>query len=132
MFAVGLAFMFGAYITFTNQPKVVEGAGFIGLAGTQMTATTTAVGPQETITIFSSKKYCTSRIISTTDGTGSAIRVLFGDPTNGDVASTSISAVVGHIQAASTTQAYDSGVYGCGRWTAYAEATTTLMIAEFN
>lgn len=94
-------------------------------------ATTTAVGPQETITVFSNKSNCSSRVISTTDGTGQAIQLLFGDPTNGDIASTSISEVVGHLQAASTTQVYDAGLYGCGRWVAYASASTTLLISEF-
>jgi len=94
-------------------------------------ATTTAVGPQETITIFSDKSNCSSRVISTTDGKGQAIQVLFGDPTNGDIASTSLSEVVGHLQAGSTTQAYDAGIYGCGRWTVHASASTTLLISEF-
>lgn len=97
----------------------------------QGVATTTAVGPQEVITIFSNKSNCSSRIISTTDGTGKAIQLLFGDPTNGDVASTSISEVVGHLQAASTTIVYDAGVYGCGRWTARSAASTALLISEF-
>lgn len=103
-----------------------------GLPARQTIATTTQVGPDNNVTIFSNRASCSSRIISTTDGNNVQIHVLFGDPVNGDIASTSLTEAVAHIQAGSTTSAYDSGIYGCGRWTAEAKSSTTLLLAEFN
>lgn len=98
-----------------------------GLPATLRVATTTVVGPQNKVTLFNSNSACTSRIVRTQ---GQGIILAFADPTNGDVASTTLSSVIGFIQAASTTIAYDSGIYGCGRVTAYAEASTTLTTEE--
>lgn len=101
-----------------------------GVGAAQRIATTTAVGPQEVKTVFASKAQCSSRVISTLDGTNSAIMVVFGTPTNGDVATPT--GVIGHYQAGSTTQMYDSGLYGCGAWKIYGYASSTITIAEFN
>lgn len=122
----------GGYVITSDKFSESTGQAPSGLPAVQRTATTTEVGPQEVVTIFTAKNYCSSRIISTTDGLGQAIQVIFGDPTNEDVSSTTISEVVGHLQAGSTTAAYDSGIYGCGRWTVDAPASTTLLISEFN
>lgn len=127
---LGVVLVVGAYML-GIVTKFASASAPSGLPATQRIATTTSVGPQEIITIFSDKQSCSSRIISTTDGTGQAIQVLFGDPTNGDIASTSVSATVGHLQSASTTVMYDAGLYGCGRWTVYASATTTILLSEF-
>ena len=98
-----------------------------GLPATQISATTTVVGPQQTITVFRRDPSCTARIIRTQ---GQGILLAFDDPSNGDVASTSLNSIVGFIQLASTTVAYDSGIYGCGRVTAFAEASTTITTAR--
>jgi len=123
-----LALLIGGLLSMTVQDLSLGSAGEI--PALQGMATTTEVGPDEVITIFSSNANCSSRVVTTTDGTGQEIRVLFGAPTNGDV--TTPTATVGHFQTASTTVAYDSGLYGCGAWKAYADASTTLLIAEFN
>lgn len=99
-----------------------------GVPASQRVATTTEVGPQQTKTLFAAGTPCGSRVIRTQ---GQEIYLLFADPTNGDLASTTLSAVAGFFQAASTTVAYDSNVYGCGRMTAEATASTTITIAEF-
>lgn len=104
--------------------------GASGLSAVQRIATTTAVGPDEVITIFANKAQCSSRVISTTGGSGQAISILFGAPTNGDV--TTPTELVGHLQAGSTTIMYDGDVYGCGAWKAFATATTTILVSEFN
>ena len=104
-----------------------------GLPAFPTIATTTDVGPDgdvdgNPVTIFTNKTSCTSRIISTTDGTNQNIQLIFEDPSRGtDISSTTLTAVVGHLQSGSTTVMYDAGLYGCGRWTAFANATTTLM-----
>ncbi len=101
-----------------------------GLPAAQSIATTTAVGPDEVITIFANKASCSSRVISTTDGSNQAIQVLFGAPTNGDT--TTPTELVGHLQAGSTTVSYDSGMYGCGAWKVFSTSSTTILVSEFN
>lgn len=98
-----------------------------GLSSVLAIATTTVVGPQENKTIFSSGRQCTSRIISTV---AQPIMITFGDPVNGDLSSTTLSGSIGHTQLASTTIAYDAGIYGCGRWSAYGYASSTITTVE--
>lgn len=98
-----------------------------GLYSTLAVATTTAVGPQQVKTIFSSSQ-CVSRVVGTA---GQAVMLTFGDPVNGDVSSTTLTSMVGHWQGASTTVAYDAEIYGCGRWSAFGVlASTTITTAE--
>ena len=129
--------MFAAFMV-SSIPDFVFSSAPSGIKAGFGTATTTEVGPDETITIFNGEnssgvpKQCSSRVINTTDGTGVGITFLLGDPTNGDLASTTLSAVNGQWHAGSTTKAYDSGLFGCERWTAYATASTTVTITEFD
>lgn len=109
-----------------SQP--VESAGFFGYAARVQSATTTSVGGQTSTTIFSasSDDSCKSRIITTG---ATPVRLSFGEVTG--FGSTTLSVTVGHYQAASTTIAYDSGLYGCGWWTGRAiGATTTVIVTE--
>lgn len=106
----------------------VESSAPSGLPANQAIATTTAIGPQENKTIFSAHSNCSSRVVRTQ---GQAIVLIFGDPSNGDISSSTLKSVVGFTQAASTTQAYDSGIYGCGRMMGFAESSTTITVAEF-
>lgn len=87
-----------------------------------LVATTTSVGHQTDVTLFSEKTSCASRVIST-----------FGTPIvlSFDSSVVNPSATNGHIQGASTTVAYDSGLYGCGAVVAASSATTTIATAEF-
>ena len=101
------------------------GSSFTGSAATLSTATTTTVGPQANTTIFSKTTSCTSRIITTNF---TAIFFTTGDVTG--FGSTTLANGNGLTQAASTTVAYDSGIYGCGRWTAEAVASTSITIVE--
>lgn len=107
-----------------------NGSAFTGQATFLQIATTTAVGPQDgEDTIFASNETCKARVV-TTQGT-SAIMLSFGDKINGDFSSTTLTGTIGHLQLASTTVAYDSGIYGCGRWTVFAWASSTLTVSEF-
>lgn len=117
-----------------NQPKDAVGSGYIGWAVAQQLATTTVVGPQGTAVvknqIFASNDACKARVI-TTPGT-SAIMISFDDiATAGNVGSTTVGASAGFLQAASTTKEYESGIYGCGVWNAWAWASTTITVSEF-
>lgn len=117
-------------ILIVMQSQQVQGSAFTGSAAVQSVATTTTVGPSNpAYTLFSKKPSCTGRTITTNS---TAIRLLTGDPGNGDLASTTLNASnVGLIQAASTTVMYDGGTYGCGRWTAVAAASTTITVVEY-
>lgn len=129
---VALALLLLAGVIAMKPLYQTHGAAFTGQAAYLQIATTTVVGPQDiTDTIFSARTdgSCKARIVSTTGG--SAIMLVFGDPANGDLSSSTVSGTVGHWQAASTTVAYDSGLYGCGRWSAYSYATQTITVSEF-
>ncbi len=126
--AVLLALMFTlALFMFNHADKANASAA--PLQATQSIATTTAIGPQQVIQIFAARQGCTSRVFSTAT---SAVMVIFDDPTNGDVASTSfsINKGVGFWFAASTTVTLDSGIYGCGRMFASAVSSSTITSAE--
>lgn len=110
------------------------GGAFTGTSAFLQYSTTTVVGPQgaavEKNTIFAENQNCKSRVI-TTPGT-SAIMIAFdGIAAAGNVSSTTVGASVGHLQAASTTVAYDGEIYGCSAWHAWAWSSTTLTVSEF-
>lgn len=110
------------------------GSAFTGQSSYLQSATTTVVGPQGASVVktqvFAENTACKSRVI-TTSGL-SAIMISFDDiPAAGNVGSTTVSGTVGHWQAASTTVAYDSGIYGCGVWNVYGYASSTITVSEF-
>ena len=108
----------------TSQPAV--GSGYIGWPVHLQTATTTTVGPDTNVTLFADAADCKSRVVSTR---GSAIVVSFGDTAG--YGSTTMALSDGHLQAASTTVAYESGTYGCGRMTALGYSSTTITTSSF-
>jgi hypothetical protein len=132
-----LTFLFGSILVavlltglILQQTNQADGSAFTGTRAFLQLATTTAVGPQDgQDTIFDSDETCNARVI-TTQG-ASAIMISFGDKVNGDFSSTTLAGTIGHLQLASTTVVYDSGLYGCGRWTAYAWVSSTLSVSEF-
>ena len=133
--SLSTAFILSAVALFiVLQSQNVEGSSFTGSAAVQSIATTTTVGPTGVgvaTTIFQNKPSCTGRSITTGGGEGVPIRFLTGDPSGGDLSSTTLTMVNGLIQAASTTVMYDSGTYGCGRWTARAISSTTITVVEY-
>jgi hypothetical protein len=124
-------FVFAGVLLFKPINSALGGA-FTGTSAFLQIATTTAIGPQDgEDTIFAARTdgSCKARVITTRGD--SAIMLSFGDKTNGDFSSTTLSGDIGHLQAASTTVVYDSELYGCGRWTAYAWASSTISVSEF-
>lgn len=107
---------------FTSNPGISFGSAPNGVIAQVSTTTTKSIGKHAATTVYASSTQCTSRIISTNQ---SAINLSFDTaftPTNS----------TGTFQPASTTVAYDSGIYGCGITTAIAEtATSTITIVEF-
>lgn len=127
-----LVILFVAFIVTQNA----RGEATTGLPATQITATTTSVGPQGVNgipkTIFAANPACTARTISTVDGSGVGIYFLTGDSaTTSVMSSTTLTSANGLFQAASTTVTYNSGLNGCGRWVARATASTTITVIEY-
>lgn len=91
-------------------------------------ATSTTANPYTPITLFAdqSSAVCHSRVVTTEQ----AIRISFDEVAG--FSSTTLSATVGHSQAASTTVVYDAALYGCGWMTAKSvSATGTITISSF-
>jgi hypothetical protein len=136
MYALAASILVLAGALFFSQAHETIGAGWIGMQSHIQTATTTAVGPDTVVTLFAdnSPATCHSRVVTTNF---SGIWLSFDDldsSTTGKVytfGSTSLAHNIGHWQPGSTTVAYDAGLYGCGRMTAYADATNTITISSF-
>lgn len=108
-------------ILFINQVQLVGASAPPGIPAfvattSQMTVNTTASRVLATTTA------CSSRIISTV---ASPITISFSDR-NGFVPS----GLVGHVQAASTTVAYDSGLYGCDAMRIYSFSATDITVTQ--
>lgn len=104
------------YFAFKKEPQL-KGYSYSGVA----TSSTISVGVQEVKTLFSNRNTCSSRIISTVV---QPIMLSF----HTDITPT---ALIGHLQAASTTVAYPSDNFGCGVVKAYGfNASTTITITE--
>lgn len=122
---VGFAIVVG--ISFYS-PEKVDAAAPPGIAPQVATTSRMVVGPQQNVFLFGtttneSRYQCASRIITTA---GQPIMLSFGT-----VSSTTLSATYGHLQAASTTIAYDASIYGCGYMTAYGyNASTSITVTE--
>ena len=81
--------------------------------------------------LFSANTSCTARVISTV---GSSIMLYFSTTTIGPTSATgtaNVNSALGHVQAASTTAVYDSGLYGCENVGAYSDGTSTITVTEF-
>ena len=97
-----------------------------GLPSTVATTSQILVGPgvgMEKI-LFATSTNCASRIIS------SVVSPLMLQFTLAFGSTTLPNGTSGHLQAASTTIAYDSGLYGCNAVVAYAFSSTTISISE--
>jgi mitochondrial fission protein ELM1 len=113
------------FVAFTNKASA---EAVPGTAATVATSSTLAVGPGNNMYAFGTTTregnyQCAARIISTT---GQPIMISFAS-----LSSTTLSQTVGHQQAASTTVAYDGGIYGCGYMTIRGlNSSTTITTAE--
>ena len=127
----GVALM-GAVILFTIalflETRPTYASAPSGLNATVATTSPLTIGPTDALNVSlfgattTTNNGCAARIITTT---ATPIMLEFTIS-----ASTTASGTVGHLQGASTTVAYDGGQYGCGLWTAYAFATTTITVTE--
>lgn len=134
-YILAAAIIAAAILLFIKPMFPAIGAGFIGYQVHQQTGTSTTVGTSP-VTLFAdqSDAVCHSRVV-TTNGLG--IKISFGEvlaanqTTSWTFSSSSLTASVGHWQPASTTVAYDAGLYGCGRMTAIATGNTPVTVSSF-
>ena len=127
---LALALFTVAAVVFFKPTSNVEGAAFPGSYSYLQVATTTALTAATPATVLPANTYCKARVLSTLGD--SAVMVLFGDQSAlGDLSSSTMSGSKGHWQAASTTVAYDSEVYGCGKLIVRSFAATTVTVTEF-
>jgi hypothetical protein len=105
---------------FVGVPRALSSAPS-GLPATVATTSPAAVSTTQSLVIGTSSA-CASRVISTK---ASAIMLTFSDA-QGQVPT----GTYGFVQAASTTVAYDSGLYGCGAVRAYSFASDTITVTE--
>lgn len=85
-------------------------------------ATTSVAGVTTSASTIFATSSCTGRVISTRE---SAIMLTFSD-NQGQVPT----GLYGHVQAASTTVAYDAGTYGCGAFKAFSFTAQNLTLME--
>ena len=114
LFAIAL--LVGIAFSTTNQANAAAGQ----LPAT--IATTSALTVNTTVSRVFATSSCAARIITTT---ASPIMIGFTDyqgfiPT----------ALIGHLQAASTTVSYDANMYGCGAVRVYSFVAGTITVSE--
>lgn len=110
-------FLWSANVT----PQILGSAptGYTAINGTSTTITMTA---SDDVSELFATSTCVTRIITT--GTKN-IRLKFFD-----FATPVLSSTVGHLQTASTTVSYDSGIYGCGLVTGLSTDADTVTVSE--
>jgi hypothetical protein len=107
----------------------VEGAAFTGQFSYLQVSTSTVLSGTTATTLFQANSSCKARTITTTN---SGIWLSFGDTvTAGDISSTTVSTNNGYYQATATTAVYDSGLFGCGRFTATSTMHSKIITNEF-
>lgn len=122
LITICLLMLIGAlvFVGWSTQQQAL-GAAEPGNPGTIATSTNINV-PAGAVTVIASST-CTARIITTSPT--SPIMLTFSD-----VLGQTPTATYGHVQAASTTVVYDSGLYGCGRVKAFGWGTSVITITD--
>lgn len=123
---------FGGMYLIAGREMRKTGSAQNGIASILATSSTVQIGPGTNKNIlFTENTVCTSRVISTG---ANPIMLSFSrsNLTGSATTTTNPGPTIGFLQAASTTVAYDSGIYGCPAVSAYGyAASTTASIAEF-
>lgn len=92
-----------------------------GLQSTVATSSNPTVTSTASL-VFATSSQCASRVVSTQ---GSAIMITFSD-NQGKVPT----GTFGHVQPASTTVAYDGGLYGCNAVRIFSYASQAITVTE--
>lgn len=123
-----IVLVFSVFYFFVLQTRVAEGAAPIGLWATAATSSVVQVGPGNNTYIAGTSTRetnysCSARVITTA---AQPIMLSFSS-----ISSTTLSQTSGIYQPASTTVAYDGGIYGCGYSTVRGlSGSTTISILE--
>ena len=117
--AIGAVAVFIAFTLFANP--FTAGATDATVVPARM-ATTSPAAVTSTASLVFATSTCSSRVITTA---ASDINITFTD-----VQGLTPTALLGHVQRASTTVAYDAGLYGCGAVKIYSYASQTLTVSE--
>lgn len=132
MAAITAMFSFAFWIF--NSAREVKGSAPQGMMTLVASSTKKAtVGSTSPVTLFSRNDGCNSRVITTY---AAPIMLTFATSTDLDQ-TVEPTGQFGHLQGASTTVIYDSGIYGCGVWQAYgfevnsATPSSTISVSEF-
>lgn len=116
-----VAIIMVVFIAEVLRSDVTLGSAQDGVVAQLSTTTLATVGPG-VATLFATSSTCTTRVVTTL---AQPVMISFDSafaPTG----------VRGHLQGASTTVAYDSGLYGCGVWRAASYvSSTTIILSEF-
>jgi hypothetical protein len=124
--ALGLSVILGAilltaFLLIWNTQRV-QGNGFIGVTVNVASSTSQIIPARTARVLFATSTPCTTRIITSR---ASPLMLTFSNYNNA-----SPTGVFGHYQAASTTVAYEAGVYGCGLVKVYADVADTITVTE--
>jgi hypothetical protein len=108
------------FLAFVIGPVLFARASAPSGLQANVASTTLESAPTAVATIFATSS-CSARVITT--GTND-IRLIFSD-----YAGQAPSVTFGHLQLASTTVSYDSGIYGCGKVSAFGYGGGTTITA---
>ena len=119
---IGIAIVLLAGLVIAFQARDVSASAPAGAQAPVATSSAITM-PANTAVAIAATSSCAARIVTTS---GQAVMLTFSSRT-GQAAPTGS---YGHIQAASTTVAYDSGLYGCDLLRAYSFGAQALTISE--
>ena len=119
---IGALFVTALLFAFVLSSKPANASAPNGLPATMASTSAQTVGTTPSTPVFATSTGCAARIIGTAS---SSIMVTFTDKF-GDVPN----AANGLWQGASTTVAYDSGLYGCGAVKIYSFTSQQIRAAE--
>lgn len=124
--ALGLTVILGAilltaFILVWNTQRV-QGNGFIGVTVNVASSSSQVIPARAARVLFATSTPCTTRIITSR---ATPLMLTFSNYNNASPTGT-----FGHYQAASTTVAYEAGVYGCGLVKVYADVADTITATE--
>ena len=108
-----------ALFMLTTQP--VQGSAPSGLYATVASSTQRNASATASM-LMATTSNCAARVVTTAS---SSVMLTFSDHFG-----QTPSAILGHWQAASTTEVYDAGLYGCGRFSVYSFAPQLITITE--
>ena len=121
---IATAIILIASIVFLAGQQSASASAPSGLPAT-MATTSNVTMPAVTVVTVAATSSCTATVVQT--GV-SAVMLQFGDRNGAALSGTNGTA----LQAASTTVAYDSGLYGCGKIRAYSYTAQPITISQTN